>query len=72
MICDAIAGGLGCEFAVLGELSYNKWTKLGESLVALGFGFPFLDGGVKGAGAFDSGFEECKAMVQISGNADHL
>ena len=74
MICNAIAGGLGGEFACggLGELFYDEWAKLGESLVALGFGFPFLDGGVKGASAFDSGFEECKAMVWISGNANLL
>ena len=74
VICDAIAGSLGGEFACGGlrELFYNEWAKFGESLVSLGFGFPFLDGGVEGAKAFDSGFEECKAMVQISGNADHL
>ena len=56
VICDAIAGGLGGEFAsvVLGELSYNEWAKLGESLVTLGFGFPFLDGRVEGARTFDS------------------
>ena len=54
----AIAGGLGGEFAsvVLGELFYDEWAKLGESLVALGFGFPFLDGGIEGAGVFPSGF----------------
>ena len=46
VICDAIAGSLGGEFACggLGELFYNEWAKFGESLVALGFGFPFLDG----------------------------
>ena len=74
MIFDAIAGGLASEFAsvVLGELSYDEWAKLGESLVALGFGFPFLDGGVESTGAFDSSFEECEAMVWISGNANLL
>ena len=74
VICDAIAGSLGGEFACGGlrELLYNEWAKFGESLVTLRFGFPFLDGGVKGAGAFDGGFEERKVTVWISGNADLL
>ena len=40
---------------VLRELAYDEWVKRGESLVTLGFGFPFSDGGVQGASAFDSG-----------------
>ena len=74
VICDAKAGSLGGEFAsvVLGELFYDEWVKLGESLVALGFGFPFSNCRVEGAGVLDSGFEECKAMVWISRNADLL
>ena len=49
VICNAIAGGLGSEFAsvVLCKPLYNEWAKLGESLVAFGFGFPFSDGGLK-------------------------
>ena len=72
VICDAIAGGLGSEFVgvVLGKLFYNEWAKHGESLVALRFGFPFSNGGVKGASAFHSGFEECKVTVWVSRNSD--
>ena len=74
VICNAVASSLGGEFACggLGELFYDKWAKFGESLVALGSGFPFSDGKVKGAGAFDSGFDECKVTAQIHRNADLL
>jgi hypothetical protein len=37
-------------------------------LVALGFGFPLSDGGVKGACSFYGGLEKFKAMVWIGRN----
>ena len=72
IICNAIVSSLGGELACgdLGELFHNEWAKFGDRLVALGFGFPFSDGGVKGAGVFHSGFEECKATMWVSGNAN--
>jgi len=44
----------------LGELFDEERTKIGNVLVSLGFGFPFVDGSIRGTGMFYGIFDECK------------
>ena len=70
VIRKAITGSLSGDFACgsFGELFHNEWAEVGESLVTLGFCFPFSDGWVEGACAFYNSLEESKAMMWISRN----
>ena len=60
IVGDAETSSLHNEFERVGfgKLFDNEWMKFDEGLVTLGFNFPFVDGWVKGARAFDGCFEK--------------
>ena len=72
VVSDAVACRLRGEFArgSFREFLHDERAKFVKCLITLGFGFPFSDGGVKGACTFYSGLEKCEASLWIGGNAD--